>query len=336
MKDTRAEYQLLHAALHGNLLLAGLTYGERALQAGTKLLPVPRSAAEELATLSLGRQALATALPGAQGGASHRGCLVTRWENVWVVWTEDKRRSFVNLRSLSAPAAAACKRRATAVNDELSQWEKRGGGDGPSYALGAESRCVRARLRRWEDSFAGTLVLMHNGSARAAVLRAAADGARTAAWRHGRGERGNVEADVVAALAPPAEGGPHLSQAFDSPGSVLTATADGVSLEVVRSEAPGAAARRWRVHRLDGGGVALEAAAGSAGRFLSLRRRPGRRGGAAPRAPRSFAPAEAELFLAGSDEGAPRVFSLDAPPPSTRRRATGRTSAARARSCCSR
>ena len=43
VKDTRAEYQLLHAALHGNLLLAGLTYGERALHAGTKLQPVPRA-----------------------------------------------------------------------------------------------------------------------------------------------------------------------------------------------------------------------------------------------------------------------------------------------------
>ena len=142
--------------------------------------------------------ALAAALPGAQGGASSKGCLVTRWENVWVVWTEDKSRSFVNLRSLSAPAAAACKRRATAVNDELSEWEKRGGGDGPSYALGASESSDACALDGCVDGkspFAsGTLVLMHNGSARAAVLaappptvpglrRGGTDAANAATWR---------------------------------------------------------------------------------------------------------------------------------------------------------
>ena len=78
-----------------------------------------------------------------------------------------------------------------------------------------EQRCVRARrLRRWKSPFAsGTLVLMHNGSARAAVLaappptvpglrRGGTDAANAATWRLTSSPLG---------MAPPAEGGPpHL------------------------------------------------------------------------------------------------------------------------------
>ena len=62
--------------------------------------------------------------------------------------------------------------------------------------------------------------------------------------------------------------------------------------------------------------MSLEAAAGATGRFLSLRRRPARASAPPPLEHRgAFASAEAELYLAGADEGAAQraVFSVEAP-----------------------
>ena len=324
-------YPLLHAALHGNLLLAGLTYGERALHAGTKLLPVPRSAAKELGNAP----AAARPSPPRCQGAGRRllhGLSRQEWENVWVVWTEDKRRSFVNLRSLSAPAAAACKRRATAAERRalsMGEARRRRRPVVRPRSRRAATRALDGRVDGKSPFASGTLVLMHNGSARGGgACRAAADGARAtdggmdaanaATWRltSSRARHGGGGGDGEP---------PHVSRGLRLTRQRADRHPWRSPLEVAevggagRSGGRAAVARappRRRRHYVS------EAAAPGRHDRSSRCDHPGRRGGAAPRAPRALRDAGGRSARAAARRPRRSVFPRD-PPPSIRRRAMG-------------
>ena len=224
--DHRPRFRVLHSAVWGPLVLAGLTRSERALDVNVSILPVPPLARSQLVSLQ------SAAAPS--NASASRGCLVTRWGRVWVVWP-DRTRSFVG-----APTAS-CTQRATPVSDELNGWAQRGDGKGRAYLLDrlqSASACeeLEGCLRDGSSPFAdGALFAMHNGTGRPIVLasrpptvngtrRGGTDAANAASWRvtpaplsHRYIVSSDGEGQVGGATAV-------FLEAMDVPGYVLTAS----------------------------------------------------------------------------------------------------------------
>ena len=90
LKDERASFAPLQAALLGPLVLAGLTYADRRMHANATLRSVPPPVRAQLRAL------VAHAPPRAAAGGGlappPTGCLVSRWASVWVVGDDGLRR----------------------------------------------------------------------------------------------------------------------------------------------------------------------------------------------------------------------------------------------------
>ena len=229
VRDSRSRFEPLQSALWGPVVLAALTYGERALSVNATLQPVPPAARQQLGTLAAAR----TAVP--RNDSSLDACLVTRWDHVWVVWA-DRTRSFVK-----APQKA-CVQRATPVGDEISAWSQRAGGAGPRYHLDAtESRLACAAyegcLADGTSPFAsGKLVVMHNGTGGSITLtatpptvngtrRGGTDAANAATWRLTPSPVvDGVNISTTTRLPTPGVASVSYLEAIDLPGRVLTAS----------------------------------------------------------------------------------------------------------------
>ena len=231
--------------------MTGLTYGERMLSVSPTLQPVPTSARTELSALRV-RLPTPTGSSGAAGGAGEisaaSGCLVSRWQKVWVVRT-DRSRTFI------ATPPADCLGRATPIEDSLAAFPQAHGG-GAGYALdkaqtaaacAALDGCVLPEGRSAFSS--GQLYLMHNGTDAAISLaalpptvegtrRGGTDAANAATWRMTGSPVGMTPSAATV------KSGEFYLEAFDRPGHVLapSATASAVVLAAV---APNDAKQRW-------------------------------------------------------------------------------------------
>ena len=272
IKDDRPNFASLHAPMYGPLVLAGLTYGERALGVDSSLLAVPPSASSELAALRVRLPASAAAEADA---AAERACLVARWKSVWVVRT-DRTRAYI------AKPSAECLARATPIEDGLSDFAQAHGG-GQGYALTAAEAAEACRthagclLPQGVSAFAsGRLYVMHGGASEPVALAAppptiegarkgGTDAANAASWRLTDAPVGMVGG------AAGSEGSVYI-ESFDTPGHVLTA-GDGGGLALARADASNPR-QRWLRRPAEGAkGVRLESA-GRRGHYLSANRAP--------------------------------------------------------------
>merc|ERR1719424_1487040 len=115
IKDTRPQFASLHAALYGPIVLAGFTYGERALPFDAALVPVTPGERSNLKSLRV-------RLPDESNGAQlAAGCLVSRWSSAWLI-RPDKAR-----HHLPRPPPD-CLARATPIEDTLSSFAQVNGG----------------------------------------------------------------------------------------------------------------------------------------------------------------------------------------------------------------
>ena len=312
IKDTRSQFASLHAALYGPLVLAGLTYAERALPATIALTPVPQS---ERANLHAVRVHTPRALAsGGDADAAADGCLVKRWNSGWLIRTD-------GVRHFMPRPPADCLARATPIEDTLGNFAQANGG-GKGYALEAAqtaSACARldgCLLPEGRSAFAsGALFLMHLGAAGTPVVLAAppptvngtrrggTDAANAATWRL-------TAAPVGMGLghrAPSASGGsdaPFYIESFDLPGHVLAVGGKGgaVTLERARADAP---TQIWtRGRSSDGKSHVLRSVGAAEGGHLSVRRRAAASGDAAPLAPHRGAAISREWELAISGDAA--------------------------------
>ena len=274
--DARPQMRaLLHAPLYGPLVLSALTLGERALPAASQLVPVPASARAQLFSLAVTPpRAEGEAAAAAAVAAAAPGCLVTRWNHVWVL-NADRTRSFVRGPS------AACLAAASPIEDGLDGYAKRGGGDAsPLYALHSAASSAACELDGClpdgRSPFGnGTLYLMHNGTAAEVPLAAAppvvpatrrggTDAANAATWRVYPARGGAVDGAAADAV--------HL-EAFDRPGQLLSIDADErlKLLAAPPGDTPPLATQAWRKLPGAGGRVRL-ASVGRPGTFLTLAR----------------------------------------------------------------
>lgn len=233
----------LQAPLYGPLALGALTYGERAVTVDDAVVAVPQSARAELTSLRL-RPSPRDAAAAEAARSAPAGCLVTRWEQVWLVHASGRERSFVK-----APGAA-CVRRASPIDDDLSSLSQR---PPPHYELSGEAAAAACELDGCVMPGAtmpfasGELFLMHNGTGARVVAAAepplvrghragGTDAAGASTWRFTRSPLG--------ASVPPQ--GSYL-EAFDRPGHVLSFVPTGGRLVATLSPAgtPGAL-QRWR------------------------------------------------------------------------------------------
>ena len=294
IKDDRPHFASLHACIYGPLVLGGLTYAERALPARSVLTPVPQAARSQIASIRV-----LTPDSGGNDGKGGDGCLVSRWQSVWVI-RPDGTRHF-----LPRPPSD-CLARATPIEDELSRFAQAAGG-GKGYAFdAAETRAACARfdgclLPEGRSAFAsGHLVMMHLGANAQVVLAApppvvegsrkgGTDAANAATWRWTTAPIGIAGAATASSDHRGADSdGASFLEAFDMPGYVLAPSqATPPTLHLVRASASDLS-QRWRRVRSDGGGggggggggVATAAKSellqnlGPGGRFLAVRKRP--------------------------------------------------------------
>lgn len=310
LADSREHFQPLQAATWGPLVLAALTFGARTLPDDALLTPVPpearceaRSSArcqlislqhsapppvppltDAKAASTATQDANRTSPSSSSSVSGSEGCLVTRWERVWVVWQADRRRSFL------ASPSSACVARATPVGDEIAIWPQRDGGRGGRYTLDAKQSKGACSVYEGclpgtgESPFAsGTLHVMHNGVGKPIVLaskpavvngtrRGGTDAANAATWRLTATPVGLEKGSEVAAAS--SEGEMMYLESFDSPGYVLSVAAASTTVTLSRlvSIGPSAAAekvaQRWRrergvFHSVERPGMALVVAKGA-------------------------------------------------------------------------
>ena len=276
IKDARPQFALLQAALYGPLVLAGLTYSERALSYDASLVPVPRGEQSNLVALE------GSTTAGTENGAAAvgpvQGCLVSRWSSAWVI-RPDKARHFL-LRP-----SADCLGRATPIEDMLSTFPQAHGG-GQGYTLDAtqtSAACARLDgcvLPEGVSAFAtGRLYAMHLG-ANVPVMPAASppvvtgsrrggtDAANAATWRLTRSPVGVAGVEVA--------GDAVFLESFDMPGHVLSLLSDAnsgkkhLALTEVRSSKD--VMQLWRRTAGEHGKTRLQAA-DSTGMVLSMVKR---------------------------------------------------------------
>lgn len=364
VQDLRPRFEALQAPMLGPLVLAGYTTGERAVSRAAALMPVPAVARRQLISLRLARAALGVASPDAisantstassAAASPATACLVTRWGQAWVLYT-DLTRSFLVLPPPS------CIQRASPIGDEMSRWAQRSAGVGGGYRLsGAASRAACEQYEGCcEDGtspFAnGTLVLMHNGTDMPLVLasdpptvpgtrKGGTDAANAATWRvtpapldwttvaesASRSSHTGTSASESAPgpadwAVPIGSDEPVYLESFDAPGYVLSAATRDGSLYLRRAGTRGNA-QRWRmVQGADGEGATVFQCAEAPGLVLSvepLASIDGQAGGAgsvavtAPLLHRgAFASRTSRLVLAPNRPSSPAAQLVRAPAP---------------------
>ena len=256
IKDRRPKFAILHAALYGPLVLAALTYAERAISYAAQLTPVPPSERSRLFSVRVHTERTDGISAAAEPDSVSSGCLVRRWGSAWLI-QPDGTRNFL-LRP-----AAECLSRATPIEDTLSNFAQAHGG-GKGYALDAAqtlTACTRldgCLLPEGRSAFAsGKLYLMHLGTAGSPVVLAAppptvtgtrkggTDGANAASWRLSASPIGVGAGTTSSASAPQtgfSEAHPFYVESMDLPGHVLTIPASGAGglvLERARATATG-------------------------------------------------------------------------------------------------
>ena len=265
IKDSRPQFQSLHACLYGPLVLAGLTYAERALPHDATLLPIPPSERSNLASLRVVIPEASTDKKGGDAGVI-AGCLVKRWSSVWMI-RPDRTRHFL------LKPAEECMGRATPIEDSLSGFPQAHGG-GKGYALDATqttSACALLDgcvLPAGTSAFAdGRLFIMHAGVAGKAAGLAAppplvsggprkggTDAANAATWRL---TTSPIGLENVATTSSGGGGGVSKDEwffieSFDMPGHVLAPSKNG-NLGLERVDAKPANNQMWRKGGANGG-----------------------------------------------------------------------------------